>query len=71
MSKCRGAIKHKNWPFLHDLALKIAAKARRAHEVGENALAKATDHTYKVSLLEALAQLDKGDYRSYPILTLE
>ncbi len=60
IDRCRGAVKHRNWEVLNELVTRITSKARRAHEVGENALAKATDHTYKHSLSQALDQLDKG-----------
>ena len=42
------------------LVLAIAAKARRALEVGETAVSKASDHTYKATLSSAVSRLEKG-----------
>lgn len=40
--------------------LGIAAKARRALEVGEAAVLKASDKSYKTALSKALKQLENG-----------
>ena len=60
MAKCQGAIKRGNWAALHELVMKIAGKAWRVQEVGENAVDKASDCTYKAALSSAVARLEKG-----------
>ena len=61
MEKCQAAIRSRKWEELRRLVLAIAAKARRALEVGEAAIAKASDHTYKTTLTSAVARLEKGE----------
>lgn len=61
MGKCQVAMQSGKWEELRRLVLATAAKARRALEVGETAVAKASDHTYKVTLSSAVARLEKGE----------
>ena len=49
------------WEELRRLVLAIAAKARRALEVGEAAVAKASDRTYKATLSTAVTGLERGN----------
>lgn len=60
MGKCQAAMRDRKWEELRRLVLSIAAKSRRALEVGEAAVSKASDHTYKTTLSSAVARLEKG-----------
>lgn len=60
MEKCQAAMQAGKWEELRKLVLAIAAKARRALEVAETAVAKASDHSYRAALSTAVARLDKG-----------
>ena len=61
MAKCRDAIQNRKWEELQSLVQAIAAKARRALEVGEIAVEKASDQTYKVTLSAAVRRLERGE----------
>ena len=60
MEKCQAAIRSRKWEELRRLVLSIAAKSRRALEVGEAAVSKASDHAYKTTLSSAVDRLEKG-----------
>ena len=68
MEKCQDAMQRGKWEELRRLVLAIAAKARRALEVAEMAVSKASDHTYKTTLSSAVARLDKGQQPWTPLL---
>ena len=62
MAKCKDAMQKKDWEELRRQVLAIAAKARRALEVSEAAVANAYDRTYKATLSTAVARLEKGNH---------
>lgn len=60
MERCQSAIHHRKWEELRRLVVAIAAKARRALEVGETTVSAASDHAYKIKLSSAVAKLEQG-----------
>ena len=66
MEKCLTAMRRGKLEELRKLVLAIAAKARRAQEVGETAVSKASDHTYKATLHSAVTRLERGNIPAHP-----
>lgn len=60
MEKCKAALREGRWEELRTLVLAIAAKARRAQEVGETAVSKASDRSYRATLSSAVTRLERG-----------
>ena len=60
MTKCRDAIKNKNWSVLKVLVQGIAAKAKRVAEIGKMAADQAKEPRKKERITAAVRRLEKG-----------
>lgn len=70
MTKCRDAVRDKNWPLLGMLTQGIAAKAKRVAEVGKMAAEQAQEPWKKNAIAVAVTRLENG-YYSYSSTFLE
>ena len=61
INKCKAAIRNRKWEDLCRLVRAIVAKCWRALEVGETAVRRASDHSYKTTLSNAVKRLEKGN----------
>ena len=64
MTKCRDAVKDKNWPLMRMLVQGVAAKAKRVAEVGRLAVEQAQEPGKKAAITAAVARLEHGQFMS-------
>lgn len=62
MTKCRDAVRDKNWPLLGMLTQGIAAKAKRVAEVGKMAAEQAQEPWKKNAIIVAVTRLENCNY---------
>ena len=63
MTKCRDAVRARDWPLLRTLVQGVAAKAKRAADIGKMAADQATESWRREAISAAGTRLENGMWK--------